>query len=102
MTAGVWPPPPPAADPAEGEPLTRSTFVLHVASDVRMSVQAALPAVGGGFVELGTTASGLRMHVMDRDAARRLHEATGMLLTEIDRQLCRVGGPQHLTAVSDA
>lgn len=99
---GVWPPPPPAADPAEGEPLTRSTVVLHVASNVRMSVQAALPSVGGGFVELGTTGNGLRMHVLDRDAARRLHEATGLLLTEIDNQLRRVGGHQHLTAVSDA
>jgi hypothetical protein len=97
----TWPPPPPAADPAEGAPLTRSTVVLHVASDVRM-VAAATPAAGGGFIELGSTGHGLRLTCLDRDAARRLHEATGLLLTEIDKQIRFAGGQQHLTAVPNA
>lgn len=96
----VWPPPT-EADPAEGLPLTRSTVVLHVASDVRMAARAT-PAAGGGFIEVGSTGHGLRLIALDRDAARRLHEATGLLLTEIDKQLRAHGGHQHLTAVSDA
>lgn len=94
-------PPPIAADPDAREPLTRSTTVLHVASDVRMATSAT-PIAGGGFIEIGATSHGIRLYALDRDAARRLHEATGLLLTQIDTELRRAGGPQHLQAVRDA
>jgi hypothetical protein len=97
----TWPPPPIPASHREGEPLTRAAMLLQVASDVRMAVLAT-PVAGGGYIELGTPTSGLRLQALDRNAARRLHEATGLLLTEIDKQLRAAGGHQHLTAVPDA
>ncbi len=69
----------------------------------RARIRQLLVARGlGGFIEVGSTGHGLRLVVLDRDAARRLHEATGLLLTEIDKQIGHFGGQQHLQAVPDA
>ena len=75
----ILPPIPPAED--ELAPVERHSTMVLVGSRVQLGT--AITVNGSGALLVGSSASILNLVVQDVDAARRLHEQTGDLLTKL-------------------
>lgn len=96
FTSGPILPPVLPADDEHCPPL-RHTSLLLIERRTEMTV--VLGVNGRGSIRLGTDSSALSLAVEDIDAARRLHEQTGELLSQLRRQARDRASHAHLRAV---